>query len=479
MQKSQMPATVTITHPVIYAVADIARQRGIGVYVVGGYVRDLLLGHPGNDIDFSVEGSGVEFARIVASEFGVHPVIYERFGTALVPVGDVKLEFVGTRKEEYEEGSRKPKVTEGTLADDLRRRDFTVNALALSITGHGDAEVIDLFDGLGDLERKLLRTPLDPVTTYSEDPLRMMRAARFASQLGFRLDPASHEAIGTLRSRIKIISQERISDEFIKTLITRRPSVGLYLLFETGLMELIFPEVAALEGVDLVKVGGMAYAHKDVFRHTLTVVDNIAQATDNVWLRFAALMHDVAKPVTKRFREGVGWSFHGHEEVGARWQDRIFRRMKLPMKEKEYVAKLVRLHHRPMALVDDGVTDSAIRRLVVDAGEELDDLFTLCRADITSKDPRRVRQYLENYERVVARIKEVEEKDELRAFQSPVRGEEIMEICGIPPSKTVGLLKTAIEEAILDGRIPNDYNAALAYLLEVKDEILAAAPPRR
>lgn len=469
-----MSATVTISHPIIYAVADIARKRGTNVYVVGGYVRDLLLGHPGNDIDFSVEGSGVEFAQAVASEFGVRPVIYERFGTALVPVGDVKLEFVGTRKEEYEEGSRKPRITEGTLADDLRRRDFTVNALAIAIRERGEAEVIDLFDGLGDLERKLLRTPLDPITTYSEDPLRMMRAARFAAQLGFRLDPESHTAIATLRSRIKIISQERISDELLKTLITVKPSVGLSLLSETGLMDLVFPEVAALEGVDLMKVGGMAYAHKDVFRHTLKVVDNIAMATDNVWLRFAALMHDIAKPVTKRFREGIGWSFHGHEEVGARWQERIFRRLKLPMREKDYVAALVRLHHRPMALVDEGVTDSAIRRLVVDAGENLEDLFTLCRADITSKDPKRVRQYLENYEKVVERIKEVEEKDKLRAFQSPVRGEEIMQICGIPPSKMVGVLKSAIEDAILDGRIPNEYGAAHAYLLQIKDEILLA-----
>jgi poly(A) polymerase len=469
-----MPTTVSIAHPVVYAVADIARERGMQVYVVGGYVRDLLLGHPGNDIDFSVVGSGVEFARIVASEFGVRPVIYERFGTALVPVGDVKLEFVGTRKEEYEDGSRKPLVTVGTLEDDLRRRDFTINALAISVhAGSAGGEVIDLFDGLGDLERGLLRTPLDPVTTYSEDPLRMMRAARFASQLGFELDPESRRAIADLRERIGIISQERVSDEFMKILASRRPSVGLYILHDTGLMPLIFPEVAALEGVDLVKVGGMAYAHKDVFRHTLTVVDNIAQATDNVWLRFAALMHDIAKPVTKRFRDGIGWSFHGHEEVGARWQDRIFRRMKLPMREKAYVASLVRLHHRPMALVDEGVTDSAVRRLVVDAGDSLDDLFTLCRADITSKDPRRVRQYLENYERVVERIKEVEEKDRLRAFQSPVRGEEIMAICGIPPSKTVGILKSAIEDAILDGRIPNEYDAAREFLLKVKDDILA------
>lgn len=459
--------------PIIHAVGDIADTAGARIYLVGGYVRDMLMGRTGNDIDFTVEGSGVEFAKIVAREFRTHPVIFERFGTAMVPVGEFKLEFVGTRKEEYEEHSRKPIVTEGTLEDDLRRRDFTVNAMAVRLGAEGRGELIDLFDGHGDIERRLLRTPLDPHATFSEDPLRMMRAARFASQLAFDLDLASFKAIRDLRDRIRIISQERVSEEFVKTLATPKPSVGLALLFESGLMELIFPEVWRLHGVDLVKTGGVAYAHKDVFWHTLRVVDNIAQRTENVWLRFAALMHDIAKPRTKRFREGAGWSFHGHEEMGARWQERIFRRMKLPMKESEYVAKLVRLHHRPMVLVEEGVTDSAIRRLIVDAGDDLDDLFTLCRADITSRDANRVQRYLENYDRVIERIQEVRAKDELRAFQSPVRGEEIMEICGIPPSKMVGILKGEIEEAILDGRIPNEYDAARAYLLEIKDEVMA------
>jgi tRNA nucleotidyltransferase/poly(A) polymerase len=463
---------VEIPNPLIHAVGDIAATHGHSIYLVGGYVRDLLRGRIGNDVDFTVEGSGVEFARIVAREFGTHPVIFERFGTAMVPVGGYKLEFVGTRKEEYPENSRKPVVTEGTLEDDLRRRDFTVNAMAIRVGGESTGEVIDLFGGIEDMERKLLRTPLDPHTTYSEDPLRMMRAARFAAQLEFELDRASFDAIRDLRERIGIISQERISEEFLKTLQAPVPSIGLALLFESGLLELIFPEVYRLEGVDLVKAEGAVYAHKNVFWHTLRVVDNIAAATDNVWLRFAALMHDIAKPVTKRFREGIGWSFHGHEEIGARWQEKIFRRMKLPLKEKDYVAKLVRMHHRPMVLVEEGVTDSAIRRLVVDAGEDLNDLFTLCRADITSRDPKRVKRYLENYDKVIERIREVEEKDRLRAFQSPVRGEEIMEICDLKPSRAVGILKEAIEEAILDGRIPNDYDAAKAYLLEIKDGVL-------
>ncbi|MCE2504770.1 MAG: HD domain-containing protein [Chlorobi bacterium] len=463
---------IELTEPILFALADIASTHNVRAWLVGGYVRDQLLGISGNDIDVTVEGSGVEFAKIVAEEFDSYAVIYERFGTALVPVGEYRFEFVGTRKEEYQEDSRKPIVTEGTLEDDLRRRDFTVNALAVSLSDKKEGTIIDLFDGIGDLERKILRTPLDPETTYADDPLRMMRAARFAAQLQFKLKPASFNAIKVMRERIKIISQERISEEFLRLLAVPEPSIGLMILFETELLELVFPELNDLAGVDLVKAEGRNYGHKDVLRHTLKVVDNIAEMTDNLWLRFAALMHDIAKPRTKRFQEGIGWTFHGHEDLGGRWQKRIFSRMKLPNKGRDYVAKLVRLHHRPMALVDDEVTDSAIRRLVVDAGEELDDLFMLCRADITSKSPAKVRRYLGNYERVVERIKEVEEKDRLRAFQSPIRGDEIMEICGIPPSKSVGLLKSAIEEAILDGRIPNEYEAAKAYLLEIKDEVL-------
>lgn len=445
------------------------------LYLVGGIVRDRLLGRDRNlaDIDMTVEGSGIEFAKSVAQHFRSHAVVYERFGTAMVPIDGTHFEFVGTRQERYLPDSRKPIVSEGTIEDDLRRRDFTVNALAVPLVGEHAGTVLDLFDGLGDLQRRLLRTPLDPVVTYADDPLRMMRAARFAAQLEFELDPRSVEAITEMRERISVISQERVSDELLKTLTARRPSIGFQVLQNTKLLELILPEIARLSGVDLVRAGGIAYAHKDVFTHTLRVVDNIAENTGNVWLRFAALMHDVAKPTTKKFVEGVGWTFHGHDEVGARWQKRIFRRMKLPNREGEYVEKLVRLHHRPMALVDEGVTDSAIRRLVVEAGDDLDDLFTLCRADITSRDERKVRRYLANYDRVIERIHEVREKDRLRAFQSPVRGEEIMAICGVGPSRVVGVLKKMIEEAILEGEIPNEYEPALAYLMEIKDPILA------
>lgn len=463
---------VSISHPILQQLSNIAERHRKEIYLVGGYVRDLLLGNPSHDIDITIEGSGLEFAELVARELRVKPIIFERFGTAMLMVGETQIEFVGTRKEEYLPDSRKPIVTEGTLLDDLRRRDFTVNAMAIRVNGSSTGEIIDHFDGLGDLERKLLRTPLDPVITYSDDPLRMMRAARFAAQLQFELDPDSYDAISQMRERISIVSQERITAEFLKLLQSSQPSIGLAILLKTGLLELVFPEVHRLEGVDLMNVGGIRYAHKNVFWHTLKVVDNAAAVSDNLYLRFAALMHDVAKPKTKKFREGIGWSFHGHEEIGARWQERIFRRMKLPMKQKEYVEKLVRLHHRPMALVDDGVTDSAIRRLIVDAGEDLDDLFILCRADITSKDPQRVKKYLKNYDGVIERIQEVREKDRLRAFQSPVRGEQIMELCGLGPSKMVGILKTAIEDAILEGRIPNEYDAALAYLLEIKDEMM-------
>jgi putative nucleotidyltransferase with HDIG domain len=465
-------ATIDLDNPILFALRDIARLHGYRAWLVGGYVRDRLLGKEGKDIDVTVEGSGVAFAKIVAEEFNSHAVVYERFGTALVPIGDLQLEFVGTRKEEYDEGSRKPIVTEGTIEDDLRRRDFTVNALAIPLTGEENPEIVDLFDGCGDLQRRILRTPLDPHTTFSDDPLRMMRGARFAAQLEFDLDQASFLAIGEMKERISIISQERISDEFLKLLAAPKPSVGLTILYNSGLLEYVFPEVARLEGVDLVKAGDRNYGHKNVFWHTLKVVDNIAEETDNVWLRFAALMHDVAKPKTKRFQKGVGWTFHGHDDVGARWQKKIFRRMKLPNRARDYVEKLVRLHHRPMALVDEEVTDSAIRRLVVDAGEELNDLFTLCRADITSKNPNRVRRYLANYDRVVMRIREVEERDRLRLFQSPVRGEEIMEICDIPPSRLVGSLKRAIEEAILEGKIPNEYEAAREFLLAIKDRFI-------
>jgi len=456
-------------------ISRIAVKNNITAYVVGGYVRDKLLELDKTDIDITVIGDGIAFAEIVSRDLNKPlSAIYKKFGTALLELDDTKIEFASARKESYKSTSRKPEVEFADLEADLSRRDFTVNALAVSLNS-GTNEVIDLFDGLTDLKEKILRTPLEPEKTFSDDPLRMMRACRFASQLGFEIAGDTFHAIKQMRERIRIsknsdnvVSQERITDEFLKILASKKPSVGLKLLFKSGLMEIIFPEVHNLEGIDQRK----DFHHKDVFWHTLQVVDNISEKTDNLWLRFAALMHDIAKPPTKKFIEGTGWTFHGHEDLGARWQKKIFTKLKLPFDKLPYVEKLVRLHLRPIALVNEKVTDSAIRRLIFDAGDDINDLFTLCRADITSKDPSKVKKYLENFDIVEKKVAEVEERDKIRNFQSPVRGEEIMKICNLEPSRAVGMLKTAIEEAILDGIIPNDYDAALKYLYEIKDDIL-------
>lgn len=468
-------SSIDISDPILLRISAFAAERGIDAYVVGGYVRDSLMGRVRTDIDITVVGDALDFADAIASLFNSKAVHYERFRTALVPVGEQHLEFVGTRAEVYEPGSRNPVVTEGSLEDDLRRRDFTVNALAASLHPDRLGTLVDMFDGAGDIARRILRTPLDPVVTMNDDPLRMMRAARFASQLQFDVEPAVLEAIRSMADRIRIISQERISDEFMKIMASPKPSVGLHILHDTGLLAHVFPEVERLSGVDLVTTGGREYRHKDVFLHTLQVVDNVAAMSDDVWLRFATLMHDVAKPRTKRFVEGTGWTFHGHEEVGARWQDKIFRRMKLPLHHLPYVQTLVRLHQRPMKLVDDGVTDSAIRRLAVQAGGAIEDLFILCKADVTTRNPRLAEKYVRNYDIVRTKVLDVQERDRLREFHSPVRGEEIMEIAGIGPSRTVGYLKYMIEEAILDGHIPNDYDAARAYLVVHLDEWVAGA----
>jgi tRNA nucleotidyltransferase/poly(A) polymerase len=470
---------IEITDPVLLRIAALAQERGREAYVVGGFVRDAMLGRTRADVDVTVVGDPMSFAREVASIFNSHTVEYERFRTAMVPVSGRNIEFVGTRMERYEPNSRKPVVVEGTLEDDLRRRDFTVNAMAASLSSENLGRVIDLFDGMGDLNRKLLRTPLDPGVTMADDPLRMMRAARFASQLQFTVDPSTIQAITQMADRISIISQERITDEFLKILASPKPSVGLGILFDTGLLKHVFPEVHSLAGVDLVTKGAREYAHKDVFRHTLQVVDNLSATSPNLWLRFATLMHDVAKPKTKKFIEGHGWSFHGHEEVGARWQEKIFRRMKLPLEHLEYVQALVRLHQRPMQLVDEGVTDSAIRRLAVEAGDAIDDLFLLCRADVTTRNPKRAERYLRNYDEVQAKVASVRERDNLRAFQSPVRGEEIMAITGLGPSRKVGYLKWMLEEAILDGHIPNEHDAAKAYLMVNLEQWLVEADTAR
>lgn len=476
---SRFSNNIAITDPVLLRIAAIAHDAGVQCYVVGGFVRDALLQKDRSDIDITVIGDPVRFARMVADAFKSQTVEYERFRTAMVPAFGKQIEFVGTRQEVYREGSRKPIVKEGTLEDDLRRRDFTVNAMAASLSADSLGDVVDLFHGAEDLARGLLVTPLDPEVTMSDDPLRMMRAARFASQLQFNVDDDVLRAIRMMASRITIVSQERITDELLKILQTERPSVGLKILFDTGLLQHVFPEVHNLAGVDLVMKGAQEYAHKDVFLHTLKVVDNVSRMSDNLWLRFATLMHDIAKPRTKKFVDGHGFTFHGHEDLGARWQDKIFRRMKLPLDQLDYVKKLVMLHQRPMQLVDEGVTDSAIRRLAVNAGDAIDDLFMLCRADVTTRNPRRAQQYLKNYDIVQAKVHDVVERDNLRAFQSPVRGEEIMEITGLEPSRTVGYIKWMIEEAILDGIIPNDHDAARKYMLANLETWMAQAPTAR
>jgi poly(A) polymerase len=458
-----------LRQPLLKTIATVGENAGLEVYVVGGFVRDLMLGRDDKDIDILVIGDGIAFAHHVATAMGRNTVVvYEKFGTAMLPLDDGKIEFVGARKEVYNENSRKPLVTTGTLEDDLRRRDFTINAMAIALNGSHAGELVDPFHGQKDLDARVLRTPLDARQTFDDDPLRMMRAIRFASQLGFSIEESAIRAMREMKDRLAIISQERISDEFMKVLMSPVPSVGLRLMQDTGVMHLVFPEIAQMAGVDQRR----DHHHKDVFLHTCIVVDNIARTTENVWLRFVALVHDIAKPRTKAFKEGIGWTFHGHEELGARMMKGVFRRMRLPLEYLPYVEKLVRLHLRPMVLVDEIVTDSAVRRLVFEAGNDIDDLMKLCRADITSKNPRLVEKYLRNYDIVMEKIVVVEEKDRLRNWQPPVKGDEIMTVCGLQPGKTVGILKKAIEDAVLDGRIPNEHDAALEYLLSIKDEIL-------
>ncbi len=467
---------IKIEEDILKLIGVLADELNVEVYAVGGFVRDYYLDRDRTDIDCTVVGDAIKFAEELAKRSRSKAIIYERFRTAMVPIGKYQCEFVGTRKEEYKSNSRKPIVSEGTLLDDLKRRDFTCNALAVCINKSRMGEVIDAFSGFEDMKNGLLKTPLDPEVTYSDDPLRMMRAARFASQLNFEIDPSSLDAISKMADRIKIISQERISEEFLKIMKSAKPSVGINILYQTGLLQYVFPEVFNLAGVDIVEGDDKKYGHKDVYKHTLQVLDNVAEKTDNVWLRFATLLHDIAKPKTKKFIKGTGWTFHGHEEIGARWVKKIFKKMKLPFEYVYYVEKLVRLHQRPMVLVDDGVTDSAVRRLAVLADEALEDLFVLCRADITTKNENKEKKYLHNYEVVFQKILEVQEKDKLRAFQSPVRGEEIMEYCKLEPSRAVGIIKHNIEEAILDGIIPNEYDEAKQYFLENIDAWITEMP---
>jgi putative nucleotidyltransferase with HDIG domain len=455
---------------ILEIVSQAATKMQVPAYVVGGYVRDRLLARASKDIDIVCVGSGIELAQQVAGE--LHPVpritIFQRFGTAMIKHRDIELEFVGARKESYRHDSRKPAVENGSLEDDQNRRDFTINALAVSLNELDFGTIIDPFDGLGDLERKIIRTPLDPGKTFSDDPLRMMRAIRFATQLDFEIEPETFAAIGTYKERIKIISAERIATELNKIIQTSKPSVGFKLLFDSGLLHIIFPEMTALHGVEIRN----GRAHKDNFYHTLQVLDNLCKKSDNLWLRWSAILHDVAKPPTKRFHPEQGWTFHGHEVLGANMVPAIFRRFRLPMDHKmKYVQKMVRLHLRPISLTKEEITDSAMRRLLVDAGDEQEDLMLLCEADITSKNPEKVKRYLENYELVRQRLQEVEERDHLRNWQPPITGEVIMEVFGIGPSKEVGEIKNFVREAILDGVIPNQYEAAYALMMEKANEM--------
>lgn len=456
-------------HPIFARVAQVAAKEGLETYVVGGYVRDLILGRPSKDIDFTCVGSGIHLAQEVAKTFEFHvPLsVFKNFGTAMLKLDDWELEFVGARKESYRQDSRKPLVEDGTLQEDLERRDFTINAMAISLNPENYGELIDPFDGIKDIKAKRIKTPLEPGITFSDDPLRMMRGVRFAAQLDFDIESDTFFALTTYAPRLQIISSERIIDELNKIILTPKPSYGFKLLFASKLLHEFFPEMVELQGVDSVD----DKSHKDNFYHTLQVLDNLCLTTDNLWLRWAAILHDIAKPATKRFHPKVGWTFHGHEDKGARMTPGIFKRLKLPMDERmKYVQKLVRLHLRPIALVKDEVTDSALRRLLFDAGDDIDDLMALCRADITSKNNKKVQKYLENFDRVEEKLKQVEEKDQVRNFQPPVSGEEIMEIFGISPSKIIGDIKEEIKEAILEGRIQNNPEEARLLMLQIAQE---------
>ena len=457
------------SHPIFARVAQVAAKEGLETYVVGGYVRDLILGRPSKDIDFTCVGSGIHLAQEVAKTFEFHvPLsVFKNFGTAMLKLDDWELEFVGARKESYRQDSRKPLVEDGTLQEDLERRDFTINAMAISLNQENYGELIDPFDGIKDIKAKRIKTPLEPGITFSDDPLRMMRGVRFAAQLDFDIESETFFALTTYAPRLQIISAERIIDELNKIILCPKPSYGFKLLFASKLLHEFFPEMVELQGVDSVD----DKSHKDNFYHTLQVLDNLCLATGNLWLRWAAILHDIAKPATKRFHPKIGWTFHGHEDKGARMTPGIFKRLKLPMDERmKYVQKLVRLHLRPIALVKDEVTDSALRRLLFDAGDDIDDLMALCRADITSKNNKKVQKYLENFDRVEQKLKQVEEKDQVRNFQPPVSGEEIMETFGISPSKIIGDIKEEIKEAILEGRIQNNPAEARLLMLQIAQE---------
>lgn len=458
-----------LKHPIFKIISEVIDHQNISAYVIGGYVRDAILERESKDIDIVVIGDGIQVAKDVANVIGRKDInIFKNFGTAMLRYKGVEVEFVGARKESYNKNSRNPIVTSGTLKDDQERRDFTINALAICLNKDNLGQLLDPFNGINDLKHGILKTPLDPNITFSDDPLRMMRAIRFAAQLSFTIDELSLKAIRENKERLKIVSPERIMDEFNKIMQTKTPSIGISLLEQCGLLDIFFPELVALQGVEEVD----KVKHKDNFYHTLAVLDNIAAKTDNLWLRWAALMHDIGKPRTKKYINGQGWTFYGHNHVGERMVAKIFNRLHLPQNEKmKYVQKLVSLHMRPIALVDEEITDSAIRRLLFDASDDINDLMTLAESDITSKNEDKVRRFLQNFKFVREKLKEVEEKDSIRNFQPPISGEEIMKTFGIPASKTIGDIKNSIKEAILDGVISNSYEEAYDFMIKEGEKI--------
>ncbi len=458
-----------LKHPVFKVASQIVSEQGLEAYVVGGFVRDLMLGRPSKDIDIVVVGNGLELAKACAEKLRVKKVsFFDHFGTAHFIYKDLDIEFVGSRKESYNEHSRNPKISTGTLKDDQERRDFTINALAIDLRQENFGELLDPFEGIGDLEKGVIRTPLDPEKTFSDDPLRMMRAIRFATQLNFKIEIDCLNSIANNAQRLNIISKERIMTELNKIILSNQPSRGFKLLMSTKLLHQFFPELVKLYGIE--KINGKS--HKDNFHHTLEVLDNICEVTDNLWLRWSAILHDIAKPNTKRFDDKVGWTFHGHEELGARMVPKIFKRLRLPLDNKmKYVQKLVRLHLRPIALVKGNVTDSAVRRLLFEAGDDIEDLMKLCNADITSKNEFRVKRYKKNFEEVERKLKTVEEKDRLRNFQPPISGKEVMDTFNLEPCHTVGMIKNKIKEAILEGEIENNRDQAFNFMLELGKEL--------